>query len=590
MVAVIGVTVAAILVASVAAGVWWTLQSETVSAASTRKQEVQTAAELLAVSSESLMAGDNLSPVRRMITEAARRHQLDRIRISLPDGQVVADGDPTKITLINLPATWQGGQVVQASTTQDQDGVSVTMPIDVTGRGPAKLELFGTIQRPTWLASAAQAGLAAIGAGGLIALWLVYRSTRSRLRALGAIRESLLAIEKGEESDSALSLSPNFGHEAQAWNRLLNDRSELRRKAAMERSKEALVGTGGADLRGACDAISQGMILVDDTLVVQYANGAAATFLQAKRDLIVGGTITRFIRDENLVACINEAAVSGSRKRSTLEIEYATDEGTGVLRYHVRPVRREDRASAMILIEDITQQRVADESRNQFVAQATHELRTPLTNIRLYVETALEEGEKDPALREKSLNVINQESRRLERIVDDMLKVSEIEAGSLKLNHDDVRLDQVLADLLVDYEAQAKEKSIVMGFNLAPKLPVIQADRDKVQLAMHNLLGNALKYTPAGGRIAVNVDVADGKVVFEVRDTGIGISKDDQVHLFEKFFRAKDRRVESIVGTGLGLSIAREMARLHGGDITVESELDKGSTFTLTLPTNVEAA
>jgi len=153
-----------------------------------------------------------------------------------------------------------------------------------------------------------------------------------------------------------------------------------------------------------------------------------------------------------------------------------------------------------------------------------------------------------------------------------------------------VHLNTILSELLNDYEAQAQEKSIALAFNLAPKLPIIQADRDKLTLAMHNLVGNALKYTPNGGRVAVNVDVADGKLIFEVRDTGIGISPEDQQKIFEKFYRAQDRRVDTIVGTGLGLAIARDMIRLHGGDITVESGIDKGSTFTLSIPTHVEAA
>src|SRR6185436_8456189 len=116
---------------------------------------------------------------------------------------------------------------------------------------------------------------------------------------------------------------------------------------------------------------------------------------------------------------------------------------------------REDSAAAMVVIEDITQQRAAEESRHAFVAQVTHELRTPLTNIRLYVETAIDEGESDPKLQSKCLNVINAEARRLERIVGDMLSVAEIEAGSLKLRSDDVQLETLFAELKDDYTPQA---------------------------------------------------------------------------------------------------------------------------------------
>jgi signal transduction histidine kinase len=122
-----------------------------------------------------------------------------------------------------------------------------------------------------------------------------------------------------------------------------------------------------------------------------------------------------------------------------MSVEVKRTDGAGVLRFSIRAIGRDDAAGAVVFIEDITQQRIADESRNSFVAQATHELRTPLTNIRLYVEQAIEAGEGDATTRANALNVINQESLRLERIVSDMLSVSEIEAGSIKLRSDDVR-------------------------------------------------------------------------------------------------------------------------------------------------------
>jgi two-component system sensor histidine kinase VicK len=202
----------------------------------------------------------------------------------------------------------------------------------------------------------------------------------------------------------------------------------------------------------------------------------------------------------------------------------------------------------------------------------------------------MEDGDNDAALRGKALNVINQEARRLERIVGEMLSVSEIEAGQLRIKTDDVRLDVLFDELKGDYSAQAEDKQIKLSFNLPPKLPVIRGDRDKIVMAMHNLIGNALKYTAKGGSVSVNVK-ADGKqLLFSVNDTGIGISEDEAERIFERFYRAKDPRVEKITGTGLGLTLAREVIRLHGGDVTVESELNKGSTFTLTLPIVSEAA
>jgi two-component system phosphate regulon sensor histidine kinase PhoR len=206
------------------------------------------------------------------------------------------------------------------------------------------------------------------------------------------------------------------------------------------------------------------------------------------------------------------------------------------------------------------------------------------------VETAIDEGERDASVRGKCLNVINQEARRLERIVGEMLSVAEIEAGSLKVTRGDVRLDQLFADLQGEFAQQAQEKQIKLTFRLPPKLPVVQADRDKFAAALHNLIGNALKYTPEKGQVTVAVEAAPRELVVSVTDTGIGIGEEEQSKVFERFYRARDPRVEKITGTGLGLTLAREVVRLHGGELTVKSELNKGSTFTLTLPSQAEAA
>jgi signal transduction histidine kinase len=262
---------------------------------------------------------------------------------------------------------------------------------------------------------------------------------------------------------------------------------------------------------------------------------------------------------------------------------------TSVLRFSVRPVRKEDTASAMLVIEDITQQRIAEQARNSFIAQVTHELRTPLTNIRLYVETAIDDGEENPAVRSNCLNVINLESRRLERIVSEMLSVAEIEAGSFKVRRDDVYMDVMLDELKTDYAAQAEEKKISLTFNRPPKLPKLQGDRDKIALALHNLIGNALKYTPSGGKVTVTSDVHDKQLVIELADTGIGIKPEEAEKIFDKFYRSTDPRVGKITGTGLGLTLAREVIRMHGGDVTLQSEIDKGSTFTATLPVPPDA-
>jgi signal transduction histidine kinase len=260
-----------------------------------------------------------------------------------------------------------------------------------------------------------------------------------------------------------------------------------------------------------------------------------------------------------------------------------------VVRVTVKPARKGDVFTAIAVLEDVSQQRVADRSRNTLIAQASHELRTPLTNIRLYAEALLEDGDSNPQARTTAINVINQESRRLERIVSDMLSVSEIEAGAFRIRRDDIPLASILDDLKHDFAPQAQDKEITLTFDVAPKLPAMTGDRDKITLAIHNLVGNAIKYTPAGGKVTVRAastspGTPQETLIVDVTDTGIGIKPEEHESVFERFYRSADKRIASITGTGLGLTLARDIARIHGGDVTLKSAINEGSTFTLRIP------
>lgn len=589
-----GIALAALLLTLMAGLAWWTVRSERHATENARVEQVSTVGFLLSHSAEVFLERGELTALRRLVSEAAAKYELTQCRIVLSDSTVIASSDPNQVVAPNLPASWTRVRLLDDALVSPPSGqLAVSFRINVRGRGDADLEITAPALHPPPTGWETQIGVGAFGAVAMIALLFVYRHMRSRVRALGAIREALLAIEAGEKEASILQVSTDLGVEAKAWNEVIAAREKLRKQDVSERAKEVL-GTRGevrSDLVAACDAMSHGLILVGENNTVTYANGAAAVFLRTRKEELQGATIDRHLHVDNVLQAIRAVAGGAVRRRTVMDVEGKSDAagGAGVLRFSVRPVRRDDAASAMVTIEDITQQKVAEEARHAFVAHTTHELRTPLTNIRLYVETAIDEGENNPATRAKCLNVINGETRRLERIVGEMLSMAEIEAGSLKLKNDDVRLETLFDELKADYQPQAAEKRIDLTLKLPPKLPVIHGDRDKITLAMHNLVGNALKYTPDGGRVTIGVEVDNRLVSVSISDTGIGISADDAERIFERFYRAKDPRVAKITGTGLGLTLAREVVRMHGGDITVESQIDQGSTFTMTLPLKAAA-
>lgn len=596
----VGLSMAGAVVLALAAAVVWLGYSQHVASRAEHQRQLRMLGDTLAPAIESQLAAGQLTAVRSTLMATAQRYDLSQCRVVVGQADVLADADVSRINADLTSAHWPKAPPPRTSGKINRDEPAVVRggghligwryPLTVTGRGKAALVIAGDLAGGSILGFPGEAGVGLIGVLALLGIWVIYRAFRQRLRPAGMVREALLAASRGETAASALVLGGDLGPEAAAWNELVRERQQLREAAAVERAGEAIGApiVGGGDLAGGCDAVSHGMMLVNERLRVTYANHAAGVFLKSTRETIAGQEIAEVLDHAKLLEAIRDAAAGKVRRRSVCEID-REDEAAGVLRFTVHPVRSGDQTAAMVVIEDITQQRVVEEARHQFVAKATHELRAPLTNIRLYLETALDEGENDATVRSQCLNVINQETNRLDRMVGDMLSVAEIESGSMRIENDDVRFEALLESVKADYEAQAREKQLDLQFKFPPKLPTLQGDRDKLALAVHNLVGNAVKYTPEGGRITVSVEAAAGYLTLEVADTGIGISEQDCQRIFDEFYRAKDKRIAGITGSGLGLALAREIARLHGGDITVESELEKGTTFSLRLPAREEA-
>lgn len=547
-----------------------------------RREQIRTVGEILGQTAESMLASDDLSSLRRLVINTHRSYKLSECRVTLADGRIVADAEPTRIGVAVLPERWPTAPMAAAPELEITDAIRDARPLNVPGRGTAWLQLKAPPSPP--LSWDLQSGAALCGAAGLASMFIVYRRTRQRVSSLGLIRDSLLSVAREGSCRDSLEIRSHACPEVDAWNRLLKEREELQQLAIVERGKGQFTErrSGRDDLDRAYDALSVGMLIVDETGRVRSANGAAAVLLTVKREQMVGSMLVSAVPSGTVQEWLTGAITACIAQRSSMESEHSI--GQAILRFRLRPPRREETPGALIMIEDVTQQRTADAARNSFIAQATHELRTPLTNMRLYLETAIDGRESDPAVVARTLNVLNQETKRMERMVGDMLSVSEIEAGRIRIQRDDVQLDKLLSDLEMDFVLQAKEKRIKLEFQLPPKLPVIQADRDKTALVLNNLIGNALKYTPDGGSVSVVVKAGTSNVEVEVVDTGIGVNEDEQELIFQKFYRAKDPRVTAIIGSGLGLALARDVARYHGGDVTLDSQLDHGSTFKLTLP------
>jgi signal transduction histidine kinase len=226
-----------------------------------------------------------------------------------------------------------------------------------------------------------------------------------------------------------------------------------------------------------------------------------------------------------------------------------------------------------------------DQMKTNFLANVSHELRTPLTSIRSFSELLLGDDES-PAVRKEFLHIINTESERLTRLVDDVLDISRIEAGHMIWHMQSVDLGRLLRESGRAFSAAAERQHLRLELDLAGDLPNLWGDRDRLYQVVANLLNNAIKFTHPGGTVglAAEHDAAQGEVRIRVADTGVGIAPADQRRIFDKFQQVGDTLTEKPKGTGLGLAISRDIVEHHGGRVWVESYPGVGSTFTVALP------
>ncbi|PHR93969.1 MAG: hypothetical protein COA78_32285 [Blastopirellula sp.] len=240
---------------------------------------------------------------------------------------------------------------------------------------------------------------------------------------------------------------------------------------------------------------------------------------------------------------------------------------------------------AVAILRDISGYKAIQKRNAEFVSSVSHEMKTPLAGIKAYVELLADGEAEDEETQEEFLSIINGQADRLQRLIDNLLNLARIEAGVVNVNKKPRSLNELLEEAANLVLPTAEQKQITLIQDLSPMYLGVLVDRDMILQGAINLLSNALKYTPDGGRVTLRSRLNDREVIFEVEDTGVGLSDEDCEMVFEKFYRVKkDQNMAS--GTGLGLPLAKHIVEdVHGGSLTVTSTVGKGSTFRITLPT-----
>jgi two-component system phosphate regulon sensor histidine kinase PhoR len=235
------------------------------------------------------------------------------------------------------------------------------------------------------------------------------------------------------------------------------------------------------------------------------------------------------------------------------------------------------------LFRDITERRQLEKMRTEFVANASHELRTPLTSIRGFIEALQDGALEDPETARRFLAIIDEETKRLSELVDDLLQLASIEERRRSFRRQPVELASIIQRVSDTFATRVQQKGLRLRVDLPDDLPPVLGDANLLSQVFHNLLDNAVKFSEKG-EIVVRARQENGGVAVEIADNGIGIAPEHLTRIFERFFRADKSRAASSGGTGLGLAIVKHIVEGHGGEVRVTSRLGEGSVFTVILP------
>ena len=242
-----------------------------------------------------------------------------------------------------------------------------------------------------------------------------------------------------------------------------------------------------------------------------------------------------------------------------------------------------------MVLQDVTEQRRAEQMQREFVANVSHELRTPITTVKSYVETILDGNVREEEMLVAFLNVINKESDRMTSLIGELLELSRIDNRQVQLRMEEVDLTDLLTDCVRRYRISAQKKEQTMEMLPAGPSLLVECDRSRIEQVLRNILMNAVNYSPEGAHITAwsSLDAERQEGILHIKDTGMGIPYKEQKRIFERFYRIDKARSRISGGTGLGLAIAKEMMEMHHGRIELDSIPGKGSTFHLIFPLSI---
>jgi two-component system phosphate regulon sensor histidine kinase PhoR len=550
-------------------------------------EQARLAGELVWLHVEPEPGASTIQPSQRQVVQQLLqqlgRHTAARLTLIALDGTVLGDSWADPATMENhatrpeVQSALQNGTGTarrrSETTHRDLLYVAVRMEAGSTPLAIARAALpLDEVERAVFETVAVAAGMllavaaAAAGAGVLLARHIALPLEELTRRAQRVAAGDLRAFEHwsaGRTLPEVRTLGMTFAETAR---RLAQQLEHVH----LERSR----------LQAVLTYMTDGVLLVDRDETIVFANPAAARLLGYDRPLLDGSlrSLLEVSQDHDLRGLFLEVQAHGAAR--TADLRLATS--GRIVRVSALPTGAAAPGGVQLILHDLTDVRRAEVLRREFVANVSHELRTPLASITALLEALEDGGLENPAIARSFLERIHTEVDELTQLVNTLLDLARLESGRADLRCEPVDVRSLAADVVERLQPQAERRGQVLVLHAAPEVPAVQGDAARLRTVLVNLLHNALKFTPPGGRITVSVTCRDSEVHVSVQDTGPGIAPEDLPRVFERFYKAD--RSRATAGSGLGLAIAKHIVQAHGGRIWAESTPGQGATFTFALP------
>jgi signal transduction histidine kinase len=338
----------------------------------------------------------------------------------------------------------------------------------------------------------------------------------------------------------------------------------------------------------ALQALPDGVLVMDETGKATFANSKLKTATGYSLESIIGTKPHEWCQDKEVNDLLARYYNNQSRLHRSDSVIYKPPHNLEALfavsAYPLfTPKDTETIFGTLVIFQDKTQENLAKSARDQFIGNVAHELKSPLNVIHLSAEALLDEDRISNNERIHTINIINDEVERLSALITNLLNITMMEAGTMVLDYQRVKVFDFLKDTLDSIARSGTADDIQFDIQLSNNLTTLEIDKNLLRIAINNLLTNAIKYNKPNGKVTLFADESDDQLTIKISDTGIGISDQDQKHIFDKFYRSENDHVRKKPGHGLGLSLAKEIIELHGGKLSLQSNEGEGSIFTLTL-------